>query len=167
MSAPAGWYSLPDGTQRYWDGAQWAAPSAPAAPSAWPQDQVAGGSAYPQQPYAAPQPYSAPPQPYAAPSVYGSPQPYGQPGQPSYAVGQIAPKNPGLSLLASFFIPGLGTMINGEVGKGVAMLVIYLVSWPLILVLIGIPMMLVVWIWGMVDAYTGAQNWNRRHGIWS
>jgi hypothetical protein len=22
-----------------------------------------------------------------------------------------------------------------------------------------------IWVWGMVDAYQGAQRWNRRHGI--
>lgn len=161
-AAPAGWYPQSDGSTRYWDGGQWVGmPQA-----AWPQDGAGpaahpyGGrpTAYGQQPYAQP-PYGAQP--------YGQP-PYGQPGYPpSYAVGPVAPKNPGLSLLASFFIPGLGTMINGEVGKGVLILLLYFVSWPLVLVLIGIPMILGVWIWGMVDAYTGAQNWNRRYGIWS
>ena len=147
MSAPAGWYAQPDGSQRYWDGAGWTSATAP---GSTPQDRPADatGQVYP---YAAqPSPYAAPTNPYAA--------------QPGYAV---APKNPGLALLASFFLPGLGSMINGEVGKGVAILLLYLVSWPLILVLIGIPMMFGIWIWGMVDAYTGAQNWNRRHGIWS
>ena len=133
MSAPAGWYAQPDGSQRYWDGGGWTASTAP---GSTPQDRPADatGQVYP----------------YAA--------------QPGYAV---APKSPGLAVLASFFLPGLGSMINGEVGKGVAILLLYLVSWPLILVLIGIPMMFGVWIWGMVDAYTGAQSWNRRHGIWS
>jgi hypothetical protein len=23
----------------------------------------------------------------------------------------------------------------------------------------------VIWVWGMVDAYQGAQRWNHRHGI--
>jgi hypothetical protein len=28
-----------------------------------------------------------------------------------------------------------------------------------------LPVCFVVWIWGMVDAYQGAQRWNARHGI--
>ena len=31
---------------------------------------------------------------------------------------QIAPKTPAIALLASFFIPGLGPMMDGEAGKG-------------------------------------------------
>ena len=50
----------------------------------------------------------------------------------------VAPKNPAVSLLASFFLPGLGSMINGEVGKGVGILIGYLVSFVLLFVFIGI-----------------------------
>ncbi len=142
-----GWYTQPDGTMRYWDGMQWVGPPRPA----WPQDAAPRPPAYGEPGHI---------QPYAA---AGYPPPAGY--APPY--GGVAPKNPGISLLASFFLPGLGSMINGEVGKGVAMLVLYVVGIPLAFVLIGIPLMFGVWIWGMIDAYTGAQNWNRRHGIWS
>ncbi|MEP6817300.1 MAG: DUF2510 domain-containing protein [Marmoricola sp.] len=80
---------------------------------------------------------------------------------------QVAPKSPGIALLASFFIPGLGSMINGEVGKGAAILLGYFLSWVLTLILIGFFGVLGFWIWGMVDGYTGAQKWNARHGILS
>lgn len=80
---------------------------------------------------------------------------------------QVAPKNPALALLASFFIPGLGTMLNGEGGKGAGILIGYLVCIPLSFVLIGIPGMLGFWVWGMVDGYQGAQRWNARYGILS
>lgn len=89
--------------------------------------------------------------------------PYGAPS--AYGPGYVAPKSAGLALLASFFIPGLGSMINGEVGKGVLILVGYVICIPFALFYIGIPLMLALWIYGMVDAYTSAQNWNRRHGI--
>ena len=112
-AAPAGWYPQGDGSTRYWDGGQWVGmPQA-----AWPQDGAGpaahpyggGPTAYGQQPYAQP-PYGAPP--------YGQ-APYGQPGYlPSYAVGPVAPKNPGWSLLASLFLPRLGGMITGEVATG-------------------------------------------------
>jgi TM2 domain-containing membrane protein YozV len=86
------------------------------------------------------------------------------------AVGQagammVAPKNPAVSLIVSFFIPGVGSMINGDVGTGVAILLLYIVGWFTVFFLIGVPLAIGAWIWGMVDAYRGAQRWNARHGI--
>ena len=78
---------------------------------------------------------------------------------------QVAPKNPGIALLASFFIPGLGTIMNGQAGKGAGILVGYIVSWFLTIILIGFVGLVGFWIWGMVDAYQGAKSWNARHGI--
>jgi TM2 domain-containing membrane protein YozV len=79
----------------------------------------------------------------------------------------VAPKNPAVSLIVSFFIPGVGSMINGDVGTGVAILVLYIVGIALAIILIGIPILIGAWIWGMIDAYQGAQRWNARHGILS
>jgi TM2 domain-containing membrane protein YozV len=92
---------------------------------------------------------------------------YSQPPALPAGYHRVEPKNPGLSLLASFFIPGLGTMLNGETGKGIGILAGYFVALLLSLVLIGIPFVIGLWIWGMVDAYSGAQKWNARHGILS
>jgi TM2 domain-containing membrane protein YozV len=77
----------------------------------------------------------------------------------------VAPKSPALSLIVSFFIPGVGSMINGDAGTGIAILVLYVVGVFGSFFLIGIPLAIGVWIWGMVDAYKGAQRWNARHGI--
>ncbi len=79
----------------------------------------------------------------------------------------VAAKSPGLSLLAAFFVPGLGSMINGEVSKGVLILIGYVVSWFLTLILIGFLGVFAFWVWGMVDGYQGAQRWNARYGILS
>ena len=97
------------------------------------------------------------------------------PSQPMLAVGSVvpvapstlvvAPKSPALSLIVSLFLPGVGSMINGDVGTGVAILVLYIVGIALSVVLIGIPLAIGVWIWGLIDAYQGAQRWNRAHGI--
>ena len=137
--APAGWYPV-GGLQRYWDGRGWTAHTAPLGPA---QDI---------------RPYTPPP--YAAPGLVSTT--YGM-----VPAGQVAPKNPALALLASFFLPGLGSMLNGEGGKGAGILIGYLVCIPLSFVLIGIPGMLAFWIWGMVDGYQGAQRWNARYGILS
>lgn len=104
-------------------------------------------------------PHNTPPQP----------QPYNYGGAPSphqpYGYQAVAPKNPAISLLISFFIPGVGSMVNGDVGKGVGILIGYVISIALTLILIGFIGMFGFWVWGMVDAYQGAQKWNLRHGI--
>ncbi len=87
----------------------------------------------------------------------------GMPTGPGYPV--IAPKNPAVSLILSFFLPGLGTIVNGDVGKGVGILLGYLFSYVLMFILIGFLTAPAFWIWGMIDAYQGAQSWNARHGI--
>ena len=119
---------------------------------------------YPYEPVAEP----TQPQPY--PPMQQVPAPY-QPGHrvagryPYPMPSQVAAKNPAVALLVSFFIPGVGSMMNGEVGKGVGILAGYVVSLFLTVVLIGIVGVIGFWIWGMVDAYQGAQKWNAQHGI--
>lgn len=90
------------------------------------------------------------------------PPPYGPP-QPGYGV--VAPKSPAVGLLVSIFLPGVGSMMADRVGKGVGILIGYLVSYLLMFVLIGFIMVPAFWIWGLVAAYTDAQDWNREHGI--
>jgi len=146
-TAPPGWYPE-NGMQRYWDGRAWTDHVAPAhAPPTYRQPQNTLAHIY------APTPQR----------VTGLVQ--GTSGM--MPAMQVAPKNPALALIASFFIPGLGTMINGQGGKGAMILVGYVVSWLLTFVLIGIPGLIGFWVWGMVDAYQGAQKWNARHGILS
>jgi len=77
----------------------------------------------------------------------------------------VAPKNPALSVLLSVFIPGLGSMVNDNAGVGVAILILNIIGWILAIVLIGIPIAIGTWIWGLVDAYRSAQRWNQAHGI--
>ena len=53
------------------------------------------------------------------PPGYGQPQMYHQ----------VQPRSAALGVVASFFIPGLGSMLNDKVGKDVGILVCYFVSW--------------------------------------
>lgn len=85
--------------------------------------------------------------------------------QPVYVQQVVAPKIPALGVLASFFIPGLGSMINGKGGKGALILVSYFVAWLTTIVIIGWVAVPAVWIWGMIAGYQDAQKWNRGHGI--
>lgn len=86
-----------------------------------------------------------------------------------------------LSLIASFFIPGLGTILNGRTGRGLGILglwvlvlipLIALVSFALFVatyaIFLLVPVLagvLGIWIWGMVDAYQVAEQHNRLHGL--
>jgi len=69
-------------------------------------------------------------------------------------------KNPGLAAVLSFFYMGLGQIYNGQIGKGIAFIVAYTVSWILIFVLIGLLTTPILWIYGMYDAYKSAEKVN-------
>jgi len=59
----------------------------------------------------------------------------------------------GIPALLSFFIPGLGQMVKGEVGKGIGIFLGWLVSLALVLTVIGIVVPLIIWVWQIIDAY--------------
>lgn len=77
----------------------------------------------------------------------------------------ILPKNPALGVILSFFIPGLGSIVNGSTGRGVTILGLYVLGWILAFFLIGIPILVGAWIWGLADGYLSAQRWNQAHDI--
>lgn len=107
------------------------------------------------------------PQQYQQPYVQQYGPQYGAPyGQP-YPQMMVAPKSPGVAVLASFFIPGLGSMISGRSGMGALILCLYVLSWILTIVFIGIVGVFGCWIWGMFQGHADAVAWNRSHGILS
>jgi len=57
-------------------------------------------------------------------------------------------------LLNIFTIPGIGSLVGGRTSTGTIQLVLSVISIPLMFVLIGIPLYLGMWIWGIV---TGVQ----------
>ncbi len=101
----------------------------------------------------------------AAPQAQGPPPQSSSASQVQASQQIILPKNPALGVILSFFIPGLGSIVNGSTSRGVIILVVYVVGWILTLVLIGIPIVIGAWIWGLVDGYLSAQRWNQAHGI--
>jgi TM2 domain-containing membrane protein YozV len=164
-TTPAGWYGQSDGSERFWTGSQWTGQVRPRLPAA----------SAPPPPAPTASEYAAPPPPQQGALVPVQPAPIGALANPRLAhtqqgyvaVSQVAPRSPGLALLASFFLPGLGQLVNGQVGKGIAMFVAYLVSLAMIFVFIGVVLAPAIWIWSMADAYSGAKQWNARHGILS
>lgn len=70
-------------------------------------------------------------------------------------------KNPGVAAVLSFFYCGLGQIYNGQIFKGIMMLVAYTISALLMYVLIGFITTPILWIWGMYDAYRTAEKINK------
>ena len=62
------------------------------------------------------------------------------------------------AVIVNFFIPGVGSLIIGKTTEGIIQLVLYflgfLLTVTLIGAIIGLPMMLAAWIWGLVTAAT-------------
>ncbi|HWR82306.1 MAG TPA: hypothetical protein VN285_03290 [Candidatus Deferrimicrobium sp.] len=69
-------------------------------------------------------------------------------------------KNPGLAAVLSFFYMGLGQIYNGQIAKGILFIVIYTLSWILMLLLIGFITTPILFIYGIYDAYKSAEKIN-------
>ena len=67
--------------------------------------------------------------------------------------------------MLSFFFCGLGQIYNGQIFKGVIMLIAYAVSWWMVWLVIGFITTPILWIWGMVDAYRTALKINKDLGM--
>lgn len=81
------------------------------------------------------------------------------------------PKSPELAAVASFFIAGLGQLVNGDVARGLmflcAMVGMGILSALLTFILLGWimwPFMFATWLWNIFDAHKGAQKRNMRMG---
>ncbi len=74
--------------------------------------------------------------------------------------GHASVTNPVHAMLLSMLIPGLGSIRNGDLWKGLGILAGFLVSIPLTVVLLGMITLPAFWFVGMVDAYEGARKWN-------
>lgn len=66
--------------------------------------------------------------------------------------------NPGIAAVCSFFITGLGQIYNGELFKGLALMVIQVVNVGLMFVLIGFLTFPLVWLYGVWDAHNVAKE---------
>ena len=69
-------------------------------------------------------------------------------------------KSPDTAILLSFFICGAGQIYNGEVGKGIGMIIasIFLLAGSALI--LPLFFLIPLWIWGMVDANKKANAFN-------
>ncbi len=151
---PPGWYPQHDGTLRYWDGGAWTSLVVPGGPNNGPS------GAY----WASMTPQDGQPWPPVATSPGRYAPGLGGPIRYSASPSTVAPKSPGLALVASFLVPGLGQLVNGELAKGAVFLLAYLAALISVFAVIGLLAVPVVWVWAMVDAYRSAREWNLRLG---
>lgn len=71
-------------------------------------------------------------------------------------------KNPGLAAILSFFIPGLGQIYNGQIGKGLLIITLQAINALLCLVVIGFITGAIVWVWSIYDAYKSSERINKQ-----
>ncbi len=61
-----------------------------------------------------------------------------------------------VAIIVNIFFPGIGSLLIGKAGQGIAQIVLYLLGIMLTVTgigaLIGIPLCIGVWIWGIVTA---------------
>ncbi|MCD1296024.1 hypothetical protein CUJ83_13555 [Methanocella sp. CWC-04] len=67
---------------------------------------------------------------------------------------QAKKKDPLISLVLSFFIPGAGQIYNGHAGKGCILFIAFIIT------LVTIICPLILWAYGVYDAYTTAVKIN-------
>jgi len=76
------------------------------------------------------------------------------PAPPSVAI----PEKYGIAALLSFFLPGLGQVVKGQILKAIVIWLGLIVFVVLSLVVIGLPLLLVLWLWQIYDAYNSPQT---------
>ena len=69
-------------------------------------------------------------------------------------------KSTGIAAVFSFFIPGLGQIYNGQIGKGIMYMIVAFFCALSTVLLIGFLLVPIWWIIGIVDAYKTANKIN-------
>jgi hypothetical protein len=63
-----------------------------------------------------------------------------------------------VAFIINIFLPGAGTILIGKIGIGIVQLALYglahLLTWTVIGALIGIPLIVIVWLWGLISVAT-------------
>ena len=79
-------------------------------------------------------------------------------GAPSRVARAVDPRLVPIALLASLLLPGLGSVLTGDVRRGVVILTGFVLS-GLLLLPLGVPGIIAMfgfWLWGIVELYDDA-----------
>ena len=66
------------------------------------------------------------------------------------------------ALVLNILVPGVGSLVAGRTSIGVAQLVMWVVAFPLCIVLVGFPLLLAAWIWSLVSGIQILEESKRR-----
>jgi predicted Zn finger-like uncharacterized protein len=83
---------------------------------------------------------------------------------PAYSGGSLlgpGPKNSGIAAVLSFFWTGVGQIYNGQILLGLGMMALQFVFILLCFVVIGFPLLFILWVWSIYQAYNTAEKINR------
>lgn len=69
-------------------------------------------------------------------------------------------RNPGTAAILSFLFTGLGQIYNGQIGKGLGLMVLQAMNVLLMCVIIGFLTFPITWIYGIYDANGTAKRLN-------
>lgn len=72
----------------------------------------------------------------------------------------VSNKSPVLAAVLSFFIPGVGQIYDGLVKRGILFIILGIIFVILYAIVIGAFLYLILWIYGMYDAYNCAKKIN-------
>ena len=61
-------------------------------------------------------------------------------------------------LLNILILPGLGTLIGGRISTGIWQIVLAIIGAFLSIIIIGIPILIAAWIWGLVSGIKMVQD---------
>jgi TM2 domain-containing membrane protein YozV len=64
----------------------------------------------------------------------------------------------GVAVLINFFLPGVGSFFVGQIGQGIAQMLIWwvglIICFSVVGIIIGLPMMGAAWLWAIIGAAT-------------
>lgn len=63
-----------------------------------------------------------------------------------------------IGIIVNIFFPGVGTLIVGKIGEGIAQIILTIVgvilTFTVVFSIIGIPLCTAMWVWSLVSAAT-------------
>jgi TM2 domain-containing membrane protein YozV len=59
----------------------------------------------------------------------------------------------GIPALFSFFIPGLGQLVKGDILKALFIWIAFIITGPVHFIGFGLPIWFIIWVWQLYDAY--------------
>ncbi|WP_434121270.1 hypothetical protein [Salinicoccus roseus] len=72
-------------------------------------------------------------------------------------------KSSGVAAVLSALINGLGQIYNGQILKGIFIILLQVINGALTIILIGYVFLPIVWLYSVIDAYRSAEKINARN----